>query len=68
MVGMGDVYTLMGLSILRCIIMTEPTKASFISKKIVTLCLLTVFTLALTISLPPLLGFGDFVPEVHGLM
>ena len=64
---MGSVYTLMVLSIIRCIIVCYPTKASFISKRISTLSIIIVWVFAIIITIPPLIGWGEFVPESTGL-
>ena len=64
---MGSLYTLMALSIQRCFYVYDPAYASINGSECASVLLGIIWTLASAISLPPLFGWSEFVPESSGL-
>ena len=57
----------MALSVIRCVIVCYPAKSSFMGTSISTMSFTIIWFLAAIITLPPLLGWSEFMPEVTGL-
>jgi hypothetical protein len=64
---MTSLYTLMGLSIERWLIITRPGKFSLNSFKSTAIIITSAWTLGLLTSAPPLFGWAYFAPETSGM-
>jgi hypothetical protein len=65
--GMTSLYTLMGLSIERWLIITRPGKFSLNSSTSTAVILVSAWTLGLASSAPPLFGWAYYAPETSGM-
>ena len=64
---MTSLYSLMGLSIERWLIITRPGKFSLNSYTATSIIILSAWGLSLLVSLPPLVGWAYFAPETSGM-
>jgi hypothetical protein len=64
---MVSLYTLMGLSVERWLIICHPGEHSMDSKLTSKMVIISSWTLALAISAPPLIGWAYFAPESSGM-
>ena len=64
---MTSLYSLMGLSIERWLIITRPGKFSLNSYTATSIIIAAAWGLSLMVSLPPLVGWAYFAPETSGM-
>ena len=64
---MGSLYTLTALSIQRCLYMYNTMLAKIEGTKYAVFFIFSTWFCALMISVPPLLGWSEYVPENSGL-
>ena len=66
-IGMTSLYTLMGLSIERWLIITRPGKFSLNSYATTWIIISSAWILSLMTALPPLFGWAYYAPETSGM-
>ena len=64
---MVTLYTLLMISVIRCIMIWDPLKFKLYGSTIVKCLIPLVWLIAFGFAIPPLLGFGYYVPESSGL-
>ena len=65
--GMTSLYTLMGLSVERWLIITHPRKFSLKSYATNAFIIVSAWILGLLLSAPPLFGWAYYAPETSGI-
>ena len=65
--GMASVFTLMALSILRCILMSCQDISHYVKLRMSVFAIVFVWILALSCTLPPVFGYGAYLPESSGI-
>ncbi len=67
MAGMCSIFTLTGLSYQRYVVMTKPNWINIEGMGSTVFILVCVWTATAAMAVPPLAGFGIYVPEVAGI-